>query len=93
MRKYGKTDSNQTEIVSKLRQLGVSVFSTASMGDGFPDIVVGSKGVNYLIELKDGKKPPSQRKLTADEIKFHNSWKGSVHVANSFEECLEVIKI
>ena len=40
MRKYGKVDANQTEIVRQLRLLGCSVVSTANISNGFPDIVV-----------------------------------------------------
>ena len=63
-----KVDNNQREIVKKLRKIpGVTVSITSALGDGFPDIVVGYKGVNHLIEIKDGSKPPSRRKLTPAE--------------------------
>ena len=59
-----RTDANQKKIVELVRQLpGASITSTHTIGKGFPDLVIGYKGINYLIELKDGAKPKSQKKL------------------------------
>jgi hypothetical protein len=41
------------------------------------------RGRNYLIEIKDGSKPPSKRKLTSDEQEWHDTWRGTVYVANN----------
>lgn len=54
-----------------LRLAGCFVQSLAGVGKGCADILVGNDGRWYLIEVKDGSKPPSQRKLTDDEIKWH----------------------
>ena len=87
-----KTDKNHAEIINKLRKITqLSVFSTHTIGKGFPDIVVGYNGKNYLIEIKDGEKPKSQRKLTIDEVKFFESWNGQVDIANSFDDVLKII--
>lgn len=86
-----KTDKNHAELIKWLRQMpGVSVFSTHAVGHGFPDIVVGYKGINYLIEIKDGAKPPSARKLTADEVKFHESWRGQIAVVNGIDDLMKI---
>ena len=50
------------------------------MGDGFPDLVVARNGINVLVEVKDGSKPPSKQKLTKDQEEFHASWKGWIAV-------------
>jgi len=86
-----KTDDNQSKIVKALRQIGASVFTTHSIGKGFPDIVVGYRSINYLIEIKDGSKPPSRRKLTPDEEIFHRTWSGKVHVVNDENEAIKII--
>jgi len=91
-RHSARTDGNQTLIVQQLRRCGFSVHITSMVHDGFPDIVVGWRGINYLFEIKDGNKPPSARKLTPDEKKWHDAWKGSVHVVKSFDECLEILR-
>jgi Holliday junction resolvase len=45
-----RIDKNHKEIVTALRKLGYSVFNTSSVGQGFPDIIVGSEGKNYLFD-------------------------------------------
>ena len=91
MRKIGRVDSNQKELVKQLRAIGASVAITSNIGNGFVDIVVGYKGVNYLFEIKDGKKPPSQRKLTVDEAYFFDKWSGNCHIVHNIDECLNII--
>ena len=52
-----RTDANHKQIIDQIRQISfTSVFSTHELGKGFPDIVVGFRGINYLFEIKDGKK-------------------------------------
>ncbi len=91
MRRAAKIDANQNQVVKDLRKLGFSVRITSSLGQGFVDLVLGKAKKNYLVELKDGSKPPSARKLTPDEEKFIEEWKGSVIVASSLEEILNQI--
>ncbi len=91
MRKYGKIDNNQKEIVSGLRKLGYSVFSLANVGNGFPDIIVGYNNQNYLFEIKDGSKSPSQRKLTEMEQKFFDNWIGQVDKVCNLDQILIII--
>ena len=92
MRKYGKVDSNHAKIVRALRQIGCSVQSLASVGSGCPDLVVAKNNCIWLCEVKDGTKPPSQRKLTPDEVEWHARWKSEVWVLNSVEEALEMVQ-
>ena len=94
MRKRAKSDDNQKQLVKTLRGIpGVSVSITSALGDGFPDIVVGYKKQNYLFEIKDGSKPPSQRKLTPDEEKFFSNWFGRVDVVCCLDDVLNILKI
>jgi hypothetical protein len=86
-----KVDDNQAEIVAALRKIGASVAVTSAVGQGFPDLVCGLGNINFMFECKDGKKVPSARKLTPDQIKFHENWNGSVHVVNSAEEAINII--
>lgn len=91
MRIRGRTDGNQKAIVRKLRQLGISVHSTANLGKGFPDLAVGYGGRTYLLELKDGSRYPSDRKLTDAEQKWHSQWKGHVATVCSLDDILREI--
>ena len=77
--------------MNQCRKLGMSVFSTHTLGKGFPDIVVGYKKINYLFEIKDGTKSKSAKKLTEDEVKFHTDWKGKVFVVENFDDILKIV--
>ena len=88
-----KRDDNHAEIRDNLRAIGAMVNDTGSLGGGFPDLVVGYRGVIHLLEIKDGSKPPSKRKLTPDEVKFFSDWAGfPVHVVASFDQALRAIQ-
>ena len=91
MRRAARIDSNQPEIVQALRDVGASVALTHQLGGGFPDLVVGYRANNFLIEIKDGSKPPSKRQLTEDEKDFHAAWRGKIEIANSVDEALYII--
>lgn len=87
-----RTDRNHSEIINAIRKIpNISVFSTHEVGKGFPDIVIGYKGINYLIEIKDGNKPPSARKLTDAELQFHSNWKGQIKIVNNLDEVLNLL--
>lgn len=93
MRRKARVDDNQADIVKALRKIpGVSVAVTSQLGKGFPDLVVSRKGVNYLVEIKDGSKPKHQQKLTEDEKDFHESWTGQITVCSSLDEILKLLK-
>jgi len=78
-----KIDANQTAIVKALRDMGASVQILSAVGQGCPDLLVGYRGVNSMLECKDGDKKPSARKLTPDQVKWHAEWKGSVTIVES----------
>jgi len=86
MRKAAKVDGNHSAIVNALRDAGFSVSSTAAIGSGFPDVVCGLGGRTFLVEIKDGAKPPSARNLTPDQVKFRDSWKGDYTILESLED-------
>lgn len=93
MRRAARIDKNHNEIVKALRQVGCSVQSLATIGKGCPDAVIGWRGSNYLVEIKNGSKPPSQRKLTPDEQTWIVAWKGQVTVVGSIEEAFKAVGI
>lgn len=93
MKRFGKIDRNQPEIVKALRQVGASVQSLASVGSGCPDLLVGFRGCNYLVEVKDGAAPPSARLLTPDQIKWHAEWPAKVYVVYGVPDALAIIGV
>lgn len=92
MHRHGKIDANQNEIVAALRQIpSCSVAITSMLGHGFPDLVVGFRGKNYLLEVKDGQKVLSAQNLTPDESKWHFGWFGQVATVKSVDDALRAI--
>jgi Holliday junction resolvase len=63
VRRAARTDANQDGIVAALRGAGASVQSLAATGKGCPDLLVGWRGANLLMECKqqrdDRKKLPT----------------------------------
>jgi hypothetical protein len=92
MRRANRVDYNQSVIVDSLRKAGAYV-RIVTMGDGVPDLLVGYKGYTLLLEVKDGNKVPSARKLTAAEQKFFDEWTGGlIAVVKSVEDALAILK-
>ena len=82
-----RRDTNHGDIVRVLEQVGFAVKDTSQLG-GFVDVVASRANVNYLIEIKDGSKPPSDQVLTPKEQEFHDSWRGPIEILRSTEEAL-----
>jgi len=92
MRRANRVDAGQDQIVDALRSCGAYV-RVVTMGDGVPDLLVGYRGYTLLLEVKDGRKPPSARELTPAEAKFFKEWSGGMlAVVNNVEEALEILK-
>lgn len=89
MRRAAKIDGNQPEIVADLRRIpGCSVAVTSAVGNGFPDLVIGYRGFNFLVELKDETQPAHRHELTPEQAEFHADWNGQVLKAFSFMDIL-----
>ena len=91
-----RVDANQPAMVKELRAIlgDGAVRSMAHAGDGLPDIIVAHGGQSWLFEIKDPAQPPSARKLTDDEAKFHAAWLlagGQVDVVLTTEDVLFAI--
>ena len=83
-----RVDANQAEIVDDLRKVGASVGLLHEVGHGCPDILVGFRGANYLIEIKT-----EQGKLNHAQIHWQFAWQGQVGVAHTSEEALRIIGV
>ena len=91
MRRRAAVDANQSEIVAALRAVSGSVVDLSSVGAGCPDVLCGYRGVNYAVEIKDGDKFKSQRKLTPAQVQFHAAWRGQICVVETVDEALRAI--
>ena len=85
---YKRVDSTQVQIVKELRRLGMEVEHLHMVGKGCPDILVGFKGKNVLLEIKKDEKS----KLTPDQVLWHRSWKGQVAVVTNVIDAVKVIQ-
>ncbi len=81
-----RTDANQGEIVAAAREMGASVACTHMVKDGFPDLVIGWRGHNLLVECKmpDGR-------LTHGQIVWQEDWRGPKFVVSSDDEMIELL--
>lgn len=91
MRTAARVDANQNQVIAALRRVGATVEPIHMLGKGRPDLLVGFRGQNYLLELKDGSKPPSARRLTPDEERWRADWRGQAAVAGDIESALRCI--
>lgn len=92
MRRAAKIDANQTQIVEALRAYGATV-RVVTQGNGLPDLLVGYRGHTLLLEVKDGRKVPSARKLTPAEEKFFQEWTGGLLAkVESVDEAIDILK-
>ena len=94
MRRAAKIDANQTQVVLALQAAGATVQSLAAVGQGVPDLLVGFQGKTLLMEVKDGQKPPSARRLTEDQLTWHGAWRGGpLAVVDVVDAALRVLGV
>lgn len=94
MRRAAKVDANQPRIVKGLRALGACVIITSQLKNAF-DILVIYQGRTFILEIKDGSRPKSARKLTEGENKCRQCVEkagGIYHIANNLEEAIKIIQ-
>jgi len=84
-RRAAKVDANQPEIVKALRAInGVTVEL------GMDDLLIGYKGANYWIELKEVGK---EKQIKPHQAMLAEKWKGQYLITSSLDEILELMGI
>jgi hypothetical protein len=83
-----RVDSNQASVVQALRDSGCTVQCLHMVGRGCPDLLVGYKGMNLLLEVKVG-----DAKLTDDEKKWHESWAGEVIITRTPGHAVQIVRL
>lgn len=82
-----RSDHNQNRIIKALRDAGVKV---EVIGEPV-DLATLYRGVIRMIEVKNGDKPPSERKLQPSQTKFLGEWEsGPVFKVETVGEALGV---
>lgn len=89
MRRAARKDENHKSVGDYLRSLGWSVLDLSHAGEGVPDYAVSTRTFAALVEVKDGNKKPSARKLTDAQVKVRNDWQGPYIVALSGEDAAQ----
>lgn len=84
-RRAAKVDANQPEIVKALRKKGWYVLIISQLKNCC-DIIISKNGRTVAVEIKDGSKPPSARKLSEGELKFKDEWQGEYMIIESLEQ-------
>jgi hypothetical protein len=84
MRRAARTDSNQQAIVQALRAVGALPYYIKEPCD----LIVGYRGKNTLLEIKnrDGKD-----QLTKAQVEFIATWPGQIEVVYTVEEALKAV--
>ena len=94
-RTYGaKKDANHQEVVDAMRALGASVIDTSHMGGGFPDLIVGYRGVTLLMEIKNLKTAYGRRGLNRTQVKWKEAWIGGPYnVVTDADGALRALRV
>ena len=82
-----RVDSNQPEIVATLRGMGCSVQHLHAVGKGVPDLLVGCRGVNLLVEVK-----VDAAELNDLQGAWHTKWTGQAVIIRSSEQAAELVQ-
>jgi len=86
-----KADINQSGIIVALKDAGATVRSLHAVGMGCPDLLVGFRGINFLIEVKSPLAKKKDGGLTPPQIYFRDHWNGQMAIVRSETEAVEIL--
>jgi hypothetical protein len=86
-----RTDRNHKEIMRAFRTCGCEVEDTSRLGKGFPDMVVDVRGKLWLVEVKDGDKPKSAKRLTPAEVQFQKRFHAHYRIIESIDDVVGMV--
>jgi hypothetical protein len=84
MRRAAKIDGNQPAIVEALKRIGAKAYYLKKP----VDLLVGYRGKNYVIEVKNKN---GKDEMTTEQAEFMATWPGEVHVVYTPEEAVAVV--
>lgn len=88
MRRACARDANEGPIVDALRAVGASV---VRLPPPSPDLLVGFRGLNLLLEVKTLR--GTKRKDQEHQKRWREEWRGSVYVVTGPEEALAILGV
>lgn len=89
-----KPDANHAAVRDALRNAGAVVFDVHGSHEMGCDLLVAWRGNLWPVEVKDGSKPPSARRLTANERKaqaVYNSGGVPYFVVESVDDAMRLL--
>jgi hypothetical protein len=91
-----RKDANHREIVDGLLARGYTVLELHAVGGGVPDILVGGRGCNVLMEIKN----PARRtkgdnaiKTLERQRKWRAAWRGPVVQIETLEQAVAAMEL
>lgn len=93
MRRRARVDANHREVVAALRAAGCSVLELQQLGSGVPDLLVGTKRVSFLVEVKApdarGRVSSGAARSAVGQAEWADAWRGGpVFVVTSPDDAL-----
>jgi hypothetical protein len=85
VRHAAKRDANEGDIVAYLRAVGCKVDRIS--GTGTPDLLIGYRGINLLMEVK-----MPGKKLRPAQEEWHKEWTGQKAVVESVDDAAVIIE-
>lgn len=83
-----RVDANQKALAALFRQAGATVQHLHAVGQGCPDLLLGYRGRNYLVECKAGR-----GRLTPAQERWLRTWNGQACVIRGAAEALQALGI
>jgi hypothetical protein len=91
VRQRARRDRNHNEICRAFESVGATVLDVSSVG-GALDLIVGAGGIDQRVEVKDGEKTLSKKKLTPPEVEVFQLWRGRKPVVvESVDDAINLI--
>jgi len=92
VRRAARTDATHAAIVDAFERMGCTVLDLSRVGNGCPDLLVAAAGRMVLIEVKDGGKTASRRKLTPAQVRFTASWPGQWRIVERVDQVPGIVR-
>ena len=89
MIRAAKKDDNHHEVEKAFKDLGYITQDLSQLKNACDLLAVKGKRI-FVVEIKDGKKPPSARKLTEGEEKFALKWGAHWALITSVNDVIEL---
>ena len=96
MRRKAHLDANHQAIADALVERGARVVSLAGNGKGIPDLLVGWRGVNVLMEVKRPNyrvtRGKNEKQTRQDQEAWALKWTGQYTIVTSADEAIAYLE-